>query len=299
MLAGLEIADSLEHEVEPGVEGELLEQVVVEAGAGRDPDTPGAVERRAARESASPPSRAGAGRGAARACGDGRRPVERAGERIEQEVVVLTVAHVEAKAVRVHADDDPGAEQRGRERLGLLDRDEEEVRRRGKGLETERAERPRASARAPRSASRRRAGRASPARASAAETFEIGCGAWRRLSSAAVSRSASAYPTRAPASPNDFENVRRTTTPSSTSPAAVTPAYSKYASSTTSGRAAGSSPSSPVGLFGRQQNVTTGSVGADLGSGELRADPVQRIRRLRPRSRRRRPARRTCARRGG
>ena len=63
-------------------------------------------------------------------------------------------------------------------------------------------------------------------------------------------------------------------------PAAVSPAYSKYASSTTSGRAAGSSPSSPVGLFGRQQNVTTGSLDADLGAGELRADAVQRIRRL-------------------
>ena len=36
VLAGLEVADALEHEVEPGVEGELLEQVVVEAGAGRD-----------------------------------------------------------------------------------------------------------------------------------------------------------------------------------------------------------------------------------------------------------------------
>jgi hypothetical protein len=82
---------------------------------------------------------------AARAFRDGRWSVERARERVEQEVVVLTVAHVEAKAVRVHAGDDPGAEQRGRERVGLLDRDEEEVRRRGKGLEPERAERPRAT----------------------------------------------------------------------------------------------------------------------------------------------------------
>ena len=47
VLAGLEIADSLEDEVEPGVEGELLEQMVVEAGAGRDPDTPCAVEAEA------------------------------------------------------------------------------------------------------------------------------------------------------------------------------------------------------------------------------------------------------------
>ena len=80
---------------------------------------------------------------------------------------------------------------------------------------------------------------------------------------------------------------------------AVSPAYSKYASSTTSGRAEGSGPSVPVGLFGRQQNVTA------------------RCRRRRPRPRRAaqrcgragtsgsrrsrpcRPGRRTPARRGG
>src|SRR5689334_18643093 len=49
-----------------------------------------------------------------------------------------------------------------------------------------------------------------------------------------------------------------TTTPSSIRSTALAPEYSKYASSTTSGRAAGSSPSSPVGLFGRQQMVSTG-----------------------------------------
>ena len=54
---------------------------------------------------------------------------------------------------------------------------------------------------------------------------------------------------RAPASANAFENVRMTTTPSSISPTAVSPPlYSKYASSTASGLAAGSSPSAPVGL---------------------------------------------------
>ncbi len=57
-----------------------------------------------------------------------------------------------------------------------------------------------------------------------------------------------------------MEKVRRTTTPSWMRPAAVSPAYSKYASSTTSGRAAGSGPNPPVGLFGRQQNVTAGDV---------------------------------------
>src|SRR5580765_3670009 len=40
---------------------------------------------------------------------------------------------------------------------------------------------------------------------------------------------------------------------------AVSPQYSKYASSTASGLVAGSGSSAPVGLFGRQQNVSTGS----------------------------------------
>ena len=64
---------------------------------------------------------------------------------------------------------------------------------------------------------------------------------------------------RAPASAKTFENVRRTITPSSSSGSAVSPPYSKYASSTTSGRASGSGPSAPVGLFGRQAKVSTGS----------------------------------------
>ena len=87
----------------------------------------------------------------------------------------------------------------------------------------------------------------------------MGWGACRRFSSAAVSSSAIAYPTRAPARPNAFENVRRTTTPLSICSTTVSPAYSKYASSTTSGRASGRSTRAPVGLCGRQQNVSTGS----------------------------------------
>src|SRR5213078_1210553 len=64
---------------------------------------------------------------------------------------------------------------------------------------------------------------------------------------------------RAPASAKAFENVRMTTTtPSSSNGTAVSPAYSKYASSTTSGRASGSGGRSPSGLPGRQQNVRAG-----------------------------------------
>ena len=102
-------------------------------------------------------------------------------------------------------------------------------------------------------------GDASAATASAAESVVTGAGAWRAFSSAAVSSEASAYPIRAPARPKAFENVRSTITPSSSSGTAVSPQYSKYASSQTSGRASGSGRSSPSGLFGRQVNVSTGS----------------------------------------
>src|SRR5579884_3945762 len=65
---------------------------------------------------------------------------------------------------------------------------------------------------------------------------------------------------RAPASAKAFENVRMTITPSSSSGSAVSPPeYSKYASSTASGRAAGISGRSPYGLPGRQRNVSTAS----------------------------------------
>ena len=50
MVAGLEIAGALEHEVEPGVERELLEEVVVEPGAGRNAHAARAVEREPHRE---------------------------------------------------------------------------------------------------------------------------------------------------------------------------------------------------------------------------------------------------------
>src|SRR6185312_6457867 len=64
---------------------------------------------------------------------------------------------------------------------------------------------------------------------------------------------------RAPASANAFEKVRITTTPSSIRSTALSPAYSKYASSTTSGRASGSAGRSPSGFPGRQQNMSAGA----------------------------------------
>ena len=65
------------------------------------------------------------------------------------------------------------------------------------------------------------------------------------------------------------------------SPTALSPAYSKYASSTTSGRASGSGGRSPSGLPGRQQKVSAGSVLADVSSGELGRDAKERIGRIR------------------
>ena len=72
VVAGLEVAGALDDEVEPGVEGELLEEVVVDPGAGVDAHAARAVEAEAHR-CASRRSRAGAGRAGRRSRdGDGR-----------------------------------------------------------------------------------------------------------------------------------------------------------------------------------------------------------------------------------
>ena len=62
VVAGLEVAGALDDEVEPGVEGELLEEVVVDAGAGLHATRGSRRRARAGRRSASRRSRAGAGR---------------------------------------------------------------------------------------------------------------------------------------------------------------------------------------------------------------------------------------------
>src|SRR5439155_20910475 len=134
---GLEIADPFEDEIEAGVKGELLEQVIVQPGAGGDTDTAGAVERqtdanaRLGRRAQAPrPPPAG---------GNNRSgPPERPRERFEQEVVVLAVADAEANAVWKDADDEPVPEQRLADSLGLLERDEQEVRPGGERLQAER-----------------------------------------------------------------------------------------------------------------------------------------------------------------
>ena len=138
-------------EVEAGVEGELLEEVVVDARAGVRRARGRAVEPEPHARCASRRSRAGGGRGGRAGAATGRRPVERARERLEQQVVVLAVADRDADPVGEDPHDEPGAEQRRRRRAsGSVDRDEEEVRRataaaRGRARAAPRASRSRSS----------------------------------------------------------------------------------------------------------------------------------------------------------
>ena len=145
----------------------------------------------------------------------------------------------------------------------------------------------RAATRAPRPRARRRG-------------VETGAGAWRAFSSAATSRDGERV---ADARAGERRTPSRTcaarSPPSSSSGIAVSPQYSKYASSTTSGRASGSGRSSPsraVRPAGEREHRV---VVADLGARELRGDAVERIgRRRRDRDRVAR-ARRSSARRAG
>src|SRR6187200_1038148 len=106
VVARLEIADSLQQEVEAGMERELLEEMVVEAGPCPHDDPARAVEPKAdahscLRSRTQVPGRAFGG------WGDRGRSIERPRERRQEQVVVLAVADVEADPVRVHTDDDP------------------------------------------------------------------------------------------------------------------------------------------------------------------------------------------------
>ena len=98
-------------------------------------------------------------------------------------------------------------------------------------------------------------------------------GGLRRSSSAATSGAATAQPTRSAASPNAFDIVRSTIRFGCTASCGthVTPAYSKYASSTTtaaSGCARASaaisagSRSAPVGLLGLQTQIKAAPSGS-------------------------------------
>ena len=187
VVAGLEVARALEHEVEPAVEGELLEEVVVEPGAGRDAHAPGAVERRAGRRSASPRSRARAARRARLAAGGawfgrarararrgaGRRPRGRGRSRGTPPAKRRTTTRPSRSSAVPSASPSASA-RRGSSRA------------RAAARARARAARRRA-ARAPRPGPRRPAGRRARRARGAAESVETGAGAWRRFSSAAVS----------------------------------------------------------------------------------------------------------------
>ena len=240
------------------MEGELLEQVVVEPGAGRDAHAARAVERepdaqrvsavaRRSRTRRGPrrrPARAGRARGRApRAAG--RRPRGRAPRRGSRRAKTRTTQPERSSAAA--------------ERVRLGDGHEEEVRRataaaRGRARAARRraarAPRPRPRRRAARRARRARARR----RASRPGTAPGGGSARRRSRRRRARSRRGRRPARTPSRTCAARRRRRRA-----GPTAVSPAYSQYASSTTSGRAAGRSTSAPLGLCGRQQNVTTGS----------------------------------------
>ncbi len=258
MIAGLEVARALDDEVEARVEGELLEEVVVDAGAGLDADPAGAVEpepnrdprlgRRAQVARAAPGRRRqpGAGRSRSRASASTIRSSSR------------LVADRDPDPVVVGAHDEPLAKQRLAERAAVLDRDEEEVRAGRKRRQPDRAAAPRRAARAPRapgctsggeaSAATRERGRErrDRARAPGARSARRRCRA-RRARSRRGRRRAQ-RPSR---------SVRSTMTPSSSSGTAVSPTVLEV------GLVADERPgvgkrraAAPSGLFGRHVKVT-------------------------------------------
>ena len=189
VVAGLEIAGTLEHQVEAGVERELLEEVVVEPGAGLDAHARGAVEREPNRE---PRLGGGAQRRATRrppadATGDGRSSRRASVSTSTSSSTGSSTDTRIASGIRAH--DDALPQQQVAEREPVGDRDVEEVARataaaRGRARAGTTASRSRSS-----STGETSGGEASAAIASAAESVETGAGAWRAFSSAATSRS--------------------------------------------------------------------------------------------------------------
>ena len=128
-----------EHEVEAGVKGELLEEVVVEPGPGLDPDARRSVEREPHRE----PRLGGRAQHACAAPAlrrDRRRAVEDARQRLDERVVVHLVEHRDANRLRIGAHDHALAQQLVAERAPVGHRDVEEVGVRRQRLEAERAQ---------------------------------------------------------------------------------------------------------------------------------------------------------------
>ena len=266
-------------------------------GSGRRCPAPVATRTRLAPSSASRTrdprlrGRAQVAHAAAAGGRDGRRPVEHARERLDEQVVVLAVADRDPDPVVEGAHDEPlraAARRRARGRRRRARRGSSPCDGSGSRPSARSAEREPLALldhrRARRAATRARRARAPP-RAS-----RPGSGAWRAFSSRRdLARRRARSRCARPRARTPSRTCGARSTPSSISGIAVSPQYSKYASSTTSGRASGSGSSAPVGLFGRQVNVSDRIVVADLGAGELRADAVERVRRRRRGSRSCRP----------
>ena len=298
-VAGLEVAGALEHEVE-------ARRGTRAARAG------GRRARRRSRRGRGPRRRARGARGCrvsavartwrARrppAAATGARPVERARERLEQQVVVLAVAHGEADRRPGRRGRRARAEQRVGDRVRLVDRDEEEVRARRQRLEPERAQR----AREPlalldlrlhvgrlgeRGERERRRERRDRRRRLAAVQLGRRLGVGERVADA---RAGEAERLRERA---QHDRRRRRSAPT-----AVSPAYSKYASSTTSGRASGQGAERARRVVRAAAERDDRVVVADLRAGEPGGDRGRAGTSARRRSRRCRPDRRTRARRAG
>ena len=201
------------------------------------------------------------------ATGDG--PVEHARERLDEQVVVLAVAHRDAdRRRRTRARRGPGAAARRRARAPSSTGTKRKFACDGSGSSPS----ARSARREPLALldhrRRRRAATASAASASAAESVETGAGAWRAFSSAASSRDGERV---ADARARERERLRERAQHDRrrrrAAARAVSPQYSKYASSTTSGRASGSG----LELAGRVvraagERRATGLVVADLGA---------------------------------
>ena len=213
-------------------------------------------------------------------------------------VVRVRPVHRDPDRARRRPHGEPAVEQRLVELLRPLVRDEEEVRERRQRLQPERAQ-PAASRSRSAIVSETSGGPASsPASASAAESVDTGAGCWRSFSSARDLRVGERVADRAPTrgrTPSRTSGRRSRRRRSAASPSR--PPYSKYASSTTSGRAAGMSTIAPGRVVRpadeRQHRVVVADVRARR--------PTRRRGRAgttaRPRSRSGRPARRTRARR--
>ena len=126
VVAGLEVAGALDDQVEAGVEGKLLEEVIVDPGARVHHHAGGAVEAETDGD-ARLRGRTQVARAPPRRDGDGRRPVEQPRQRLHEQIVVDAVPdrHPDAAVVRAH--DEPLVQQPAGELAPVGVRDEEEV----------------------------------------------------------------------------------------------------------------------------------------------------------------------------